>query len=80
MKVGDLAILCFTCEEAEMFYSIFTIDYVRNDVVVIESIDDSHDGKLVMYLSTHTGKRDWLRMEDFKRTFKIIPRFNGEQQ
>ena len=74
MKIGDLAILHFADAEAEMFHLIFTRVSAPNDVVIIEEIADKglYGDEIVMYMSTHTGHRDWLRTEDFRRTFKII--------
>tara|TARA_R110000765_G_scaffold191396_1_gene296678 strand:+ start:267 stop:527 length:261 start_codon:yes stop_codon:yes gene_type:complete len=72
MKIGDLAIMRFENEEARALYTTFAITYTPNDVVMIEDINALYDGELVMYISTHTGNRDWLRTDDFLRTFKII--------
>ena len=80
MKIGDLAILRFADEQAEMFYSVFSIEYAPNDVILIEDINTLLDGELVAYLSTHTGKRDWLRTEDFIKTFKIITTENNNDK
>ena len=72
MKIGDLAIMRFESEEARALYTTFALTYTPNDVVIIEDISELYDGELVMYMSTHTGNRDWLRTDDFLKTFKII--------
>ena len=45
-----------------------------------EDINALYDGELVMYISTHTGNRDWLRTDDFNRTFKIITTEEKDEQ
>jgi len=72
MKIGDLAIMRFADENAKTLYTLFATTYTPNDVVMIEDISELYDGELVVYVSTHTGYRDWQRTDDFLRTFKII--------
>ena len=80
MKIGDLAIMRFDNEEARALYITFALTYTPNDVVMIEDISELYDGELVMYMSTHTGNRDWLRTDDFHRTFKIITTEEKDEQ
>ena len=72
MKIGDLAIMRFANEQARALYTTFALTYTPNDVVIIEDINELYDGELGGYISTHTGNRDWLRTDDFLKTFKII--------
>jgi len=68
MQIGDLAMLR---ADRSDFYNATSIRPTPNDVVLIEAIE-SYDGEIVVYVSTHTGVRDWMRADNFARTFKII--------
>ena len=70
----------FEDELARALYTTFATIYTPNDVVMIEDINALYDGELVMYISTHTGNRDWLRTDDFNRTFKIITTEEKDEQ
>ena len=68
MQIGDLAMLR---ADRSDFYNSTSIRPTPNDVVLIEDFS-FFDGEIVVYVSTHTGVRDWMRADNFARTFKII--------
>jgi hypothetical protein len=70
MQIGDLAML--RADRSDQHYNAISIRPTPNDVVLIEDFSDLYGREIIVYISTHTGVRDWMRVDTFMRTFKTI--------
>ncbi len=68
MKIGELWFLREP-NDSWLLYHLLTTNPVDKDVVVVVSTEPYDDDVLVTYMSTITGEKDFMRREDFERTF-----------
>ena len=82
MEIGTI----WTIDKPEsnwLWYHLFASDPVPNDIVVVLNVEPtfvSPDDSIVWYISLVTGTKDFMREEDFLKTFITLKEVNEQNK